>query len=230
MTDAPIAVACPNGHAFRVKPKARGHKVKCPKCSAATAIPTGDSIGRATPAVSPPLDASPVLTRTPALDTSKRRPARKFDTTTLLLAGGLCFFALTTLVLLSVLLFRGNESDAVAAVQPTKESNQEPERKPVSVTASIPEPEPTPLAIEPRTDSNEPETKVEPKPSSTKPQERFLISLAKTMRVESMYVQQIGDVSLLVGVEQSIGYVPLNYSYPTTTGTDIGFEIRFLKS
>lgn len=34
-----VAAACPNGHAFRVKAKAAGRVVRCPKCKSATKIP-----------------------------------------------------------------------------------------------------------------------------------------------------------------------------------------------
>lgn len=57
-----------------------------------------------------------------------------------------------------------------------------------------------------------------------------LTEIARRLRVESLYVRQAGDVELLVGVKESLAYIPKNYSFPFRKGTEIGFDIRFRKA
>lgn len=173
----------------------------------------GVAIPEATPAV-PPMPAVTTTGQVRPSTSTKSKSPLKFDALTISLAGGLAFFALATLALLFFLLTgRTNSTQVASGEQPRVET---PSPTPQTVVAET----------RPTTPETTPEPVVEPTPS---PSPDILITeIAKRIGVEAIFVRDIGDITLLVGVEHMRAYVPKNYNYPTTTGTDISFDVRFL--
>lgn len=195
----------------------------------------------ATEPVVPPVPMASTVQPTRPLATSKTSRG-KLDPLTLTLAGGLCFFALTTVVLLFLLISDPSDTKPLAATnqsqpkspfpQPTAADHVNKEMEDRTRQPKSPSPQPTvaatPLPQSKVEDSKEPALEIVAEASPVTSPDVFITEIAKRLGVEAMFVEEIGDITLLVGVEQLRAYVPKNYNYPVTTGTDIGFDIRFL--
>jgi len=142
---------------------------------------------------------------------------RKLDALTLTLAGGLCFFTFTTILLVILLINRPSDSTPLAATNQSQAGTPSPE--PAAAATPLPQPK----VEQPKA----PPVEIEAEPSPAPSPDVFIAEIAKRMGVETMFVKEIGDITLLIGVEQMRGYVPKNYNYPLKTGTEIGFDVRF---
>ncbi|QEG40414.1 DUF4339 domain-containing protein [Roseimaritima ulvae] len=149
---------------------------------------------------------------------ASKHPRRKLDALTLTLAGGLCVFAITSIVLLLLVILRPATPKPVA----TTNQPQPPAPSPQSTVEAT-------AHTQPRVEEGkEPVSEIAAESSPVTSPDVLITETAKRLGVEAMYVKDIGDITLLVGVDQMRAYVPQNHNYPLITGTDIGFKIRFL--
>ena len=179
-------------------------------------------------AQSRPVAPTVPLTRTsPAIKQSHR----KFDALTLGLAGGMCFFALTTIVLL-FLLFAGPSGAKQLASRRESESRSQAKQPATTTTAltqpNVEQPKPNVALPKPNVEQpNEPPADILAEPILKPSPDAFFIEIARQLGVETMFVREIGDITLLVGVDQMKAYIPKNHNYPLISGTDVGFAIRY---